>query len=96
MGRELSNHNDTGIYQLGRLDHAILKPGVLIRMHLHRDDEILSYMRKGTMHHTDSNGNDVAINNRYLMMMNAGSGYLSSTRVLQVTKNKRHHQCVDF
>lgn len=75
LGRELLHHNDTGIFQLGRLDHAILHPGVLIGMHLHRDDEILSYMRKGTMHHKDSNGNDIAINNQYLMMMNAGSGF---------------------
>ena len=75
LGNALSNHSDHGIFQLGRLDHATLHPGVVVRMHLHRDDEILSYMRKGTMHHKDSNGNDIAINNQYLMMMNAGSGF---------------------
>lgn len=74
LGRELVHHNDTGIFQLGRLDHATLQKGALVKMHLHRDDEILSYMRTGTMQHKDSKGNDIAINNRHLMMMNAGSG----------------------
>ena len=43
-------------------------------MHLHHNDEILSYMRKGTMIHEDSHGTKVPIHSTYLMMMNAGSG----------------------
>jgi len=54
LGSALDNHNDQGLYQLGRLDHAMLQPGVTVPMHLHRNDEILSYMRRGTMHHTPS------------------------------------------
>jgi quercetin 2,3-dioxygenase len=75
LGLSIPNYNDRGLYQIGRIDHATLQAGVVVPMHLHRDDEILSYMRKGIMHHKDSNGNDIAINNQYLMMMNAGRGF---------------------
>jgi redox-sensitive bicupin YhaK (pirin superfamily) len=74
LGNALKNHNDQGIYQLGRLDHATLQGGVLVKMHLHHNDEILSYMRKGTMLHEDNHGTKVPIHSTYLMMMNAGSG----------------------
>ena len=75
LGNAIPDHNDHGLYQLGRVDHATLKGGTLVPMHLHRNDEILSYIRKGTMEHKDSQGNTVPINNQYLMMMNAGSGF---------------------
>lgn len=75
LGKDIPGHNDHGIYQLGRIDHATLEGGTLVKMHLHHNDEILSYMRKGTMVHKDSNGNEVPIHNTYLMMMNAGSGF---------------------
>lgn len=74
LGNALKNHNDHGIYQLGRLDHATLQAGVLVKMHLHHNDEILSYMRKGTMIHEDSQGTKVPVHSTHLMMMNAGSG----------------------
>lgn len=75
LGSAFPGQNDHGLYQLGRVDHATLEGGVLVPMHLHRNDEILSYMRKGTMVHKDSQENIVPINNQHLMMMNAGSGF---------------------
>lgn len=75
LGLNIPGYNDKGLYQIGRIDHATLQGGTVVGMHLHRDDEILSYMRKGVMHHKDSSGNDIAINNQYLMMMNAGRGF---------------------
>lgn len=75
LGLNIPGYNDKGLYQIGRIDHATLQGGTVVGMHLHRDDEILSYMRKGIMHHKDSKGSDIAINNQYLMMMNAGSGF---------------------
>ena len=44
-------------------------------MHQHRNDEILSYMWRGVMIHEDSDGNQVELSSRRLMMMNAGSGF---------------------
>ena len=75
LGNLMPGHDDHGLYQLGRLDHATLEAGALVPMHLHRNDEILSYIRKGTMAHKDSQGNVVIMNNTNLMMMNAGSGF---------------------
>ncbi|WP_433836232.1 pirin family protein [Flavobacterium anhuiense] len=75
LGDAVPGHKDHGLYQLGRVDHAALEPGTVVKMHLHHNDEILSYMRKGTMVHTDSKDNKVPIHKQYLMMMNSGSGF---------------------
>lgn len=74
LGRTLKDSGDHGIAQIGRLEHATLEGGALVPMHLHQNEEILSYLRKGTMHHKDSDGNDIPIHNKHLMLMNAGSG----------------------
>lgn len=66
--------NDTGFYTIGRIDHASFKPPGLVPMHLHRDDEIFSYMRKGSMVHRDSSGNKQSVTATHMMLMNAGSG----------------------
>ena len=86
LGKGIPGHNDRGLYQLGRVDHATLEGGTLIPMHLHRNDEILSYMRKGTMLHKDSHENTVPVNNKYLMMMNAGSGFYHEEGVSEDSK----------
>ncbi|MDR8390790.1 pirin family protein [Aliifodinibius sp. S!AR15-10] len=74
LGRTAPDTQDHGIAQIGRLEHATLEAGALVPMHLHQNEEILSYLRKGTMHHKDSDQNDVPIHNKHLMLMNAGSG----------------------
>ena len=74
LGRTLVDSDDHGIAQIGRLEHATLEGGALVPMHLHQNEEILSYIRKGTMHHKDSDRNDIGIHNKHLMLMNAGSG----------------------
>lgn len=81
-GKALLNPDDpTGLAQLGRFDFAHLKPGTFVAMHQHRNDEILSYLREGSMIHEDSSGTVEEINNTYLMMMNAGSGFYHQEHV---------------
>lgn len=74
LGRHLKDWDDHGVAQIGRLEHATLSAGALVPMHIHQNEEILSYIRKGTMRHRDSHEIQASIHNRYLMMMNAGSG----------------------
>lgn len=74
LGRLLPEWNDHGLAQIGRLEHATLEAGALVPMHMHQNEEILSYLRKGTMHHKDSDENDLGIHNKHFMLMNAGSG----------------------
>src|SRR5690625_101274 len=74
LGRYLKDWDDHGVAQIGRLEHATLKAGALVPMHIHQNEEILSYIRKGVMRHRDSHEIEASIHNRYLMMMNAGSG----------------------
>lgn len=72
-GRNTTDH-DLGFYNLGRFDDAHLKPGAFVGMHPHRNDEILTLMRSGTMLHKDSTGKEIAVTPENLMLMNAGSG----------------------
>jgi redox-sensitive bicupin YhaK (pirin superfamily) len=75
--------NDTGFSTIGRIDHAKIKPGTLIPMHPHRDDEILTYLRSGKVKHLDSEGHTGIISNQKLMMMNAGATFFHEERVLE-------------
>ena len=72
-GRHVSD--DTGLGPIGAIDHAELLPGLLVPMHEHRDDEIVSYLREGEMTHVDSAGRREIISARRLMVMNAGTGF---------------------
>src|SRR5690554_4235601 len=45
-GFELTD-NDSGYYSIGRIDQAHIHPGVVIKMHPHVNDDILSYFRSG-------------------------------------------------
>ena len=74
LGRFINGSDDHGVAQIGRLEHATLEAGALVPMHIHQNEEILSYLRKGTMRHKDSHEIQASIHNKHLMMMNAGSG----------------------
>ena len=67
--------NDTGLGTIGRIDQAKVMPGTLIAMHPHRDDEILTYLRSGSVKHLDSEGITEIISSSKLMMMNAGARF---------------------
>lgn len=59
---------------LAVVDHAEIGSGTIIAMHEHRDDEILSYVGRGSLIHEDSAGNRMTLSSTRLMMMNAGAG----------------------
>jgi len=67
--------DDFAFGTLSNIDHAVMKKRLKIKMHEHVNDEILSYVRKGTMYHRDSAGIEVAITPGNLMMMNAGESF---------------------
>ncbi len=72
-GKKLHKPEDPfGLGPLGRMDHSTLDPGMVIPLHPHMNDEILSYMRKGQMMHRDSHGHIELLYGEYMMMMNAG------------------------
>jgi redox-sensitive bicupin YhaK (pirin superfamily) len=51
------------------------KVGKVVKMHEHKNDEILTYMWRGTMVHEDSAGHRIPISANKLMMMNAGESF---------------------
>jgi redox-sensitive bicupin YhaK (pirin superfamily) len=81
-GIALGQPDDAGFGGLGIIDHARLQPGLVVRMHEHRDDEIISYMRKGHMQHTDSGGQREVLSSSRLMVMNAGRGFSHEEEVV--------------
>lgn len=74
--------DDSGIGAIGRIDRARIPPGHTIAMHPHRDDEILTYVRVGSMLHTDTAGNREEIRPGRLMMMNAGHTFQHEETIL--------------
>jgi redox-sensitive bicupin YhaK (pirin superfamily) len=73
---------DSGIGAFGRIDRARIQAGHVIAMHPHRDDEILTYLRAGTMLHRDSVGNEERLSPSRLMMMNAGRQFQHEEEML--------------
>lgn len=74
--------DDSGIGAIGRIDHANVRPGTVISLHPHKDDEILTYMRKGRMLHLDTVGNEEEISDTRLMLMNAGHTFQHEEHIL--------------
>jgi redox-sensitive bicupin YhaK (pirin superfamily) len=74
---------DSGLGALGRIDHARVAEGTVVGMHPHRDDEILTYLRRGRVRHEDSVGHVEEISPRRLMMMNAGHSFQHQETVLE-------------
>src|SRR5688572_23366148 len=77
----LQNANDPGFGPLGAFDRARLQPGVVVAMHQHRNDEIFSYVRRGTMLHEDTSGAWLPLTPTRFAVMNAGVGMWHEERV---------------
>lgn len=45
------NQEDTAFGPLSIIDHAVMNKNLMIKMHEHVNDEILSYVWRGTIHH---------------------------------------------
>jgi quercetin 2,3-dioxygenase len=74
-GRAIPNRWDHGYGPLARFDESILKPGGFIPMHEHRNDEIISYVSDGMIHHADKAGGNFPISPSQIMVMNAGKSF---------------------
>lgn len=70
-GLRLAN-GDSGIGAIGRIDHAHITPGTVVAMHPHRNDEILTYLRKGKLIHRDTFGESQEVSTTRMMLMSAG------------------------
>lgn len=74
-GHSLPDKNDTAFGPLAGIDHANLGLDTLVKMHEHKNDEILSYMWRGSMVHEDTGGERIMLSPQRLMMMNAGQSF---------------------
>lgn len=60
---------------LQSFDHALIRKGTIIKMHEHKNDEIISYLVHGEFVHEDSAGSyETLASNRY-MLMSAGKSF---------------------
>ncbi|HEE4993850.1 TPA: pirin family protein [Klebsiella pneumoniae] len=96
-GRIASGQNGSAFGAIGVIDHVNLAPGALIKMHEESNDEILSYIWRGSMMHEYSDGTRIALSPKKLMMMNAGKGVrheestpFVATELLRVYIRPRH------
>lgn len=83
-GINLGNPNDQGIAGLGCIDHSVVAPDFTVKMHEHRNDEILSYIRQGKVSHLDKReGAEPVVNSvTHLMLMNAGKSFWHEEKTL--------------
>lgn len=72
---------DSAFGTLSNIDHAVIKKGLTIKMHEHVNDEIFSYVWRGTSYHKDSAGLEAEISPGKLMMMNAGESFWHEEKV---------------
>lgn len=77
------SETDTGYYSIGRIDHANIGAGAVIKMHPHINDDILSYFRSGKVKHTDSQGFEEFITPGRLMLMKAGKIFHHQEAILE-------------
>lgn len=87
-GLGLNIPNDSGLGPLGTVDRAILSPGLFVPMHKHVDDEILSYLCSGVLHHRDETQEERILSPLNLMLMNAGSGFSHEEEIPSHTREK--------
>ncbi|ACM28795.1 hypothetical protein G6M87_22035 [Rhizobium rhizogenes] len=66
---------DPAFGPLSVIDHANLDVGTVVGLHEHKNDEILSYLWRGSMVHIDSARGRVPISAKKLMLMNAGRSF---------------------
>ena len=74
-GRAVPGHEDHGYGPLATVVESFMDPGTLIRMHQHRNEEIISWVPAGVMRHDDRQGNELVTDSDHLMVMNAGSEF---------------------
>ena len=74
-GQAVPGHDDHGYGPLATVVESFMDPGTLIRMHQHRNEEIVSWVPEGVMRHDDRQGNELITDSDHLMVMNAGSGF---------------------
>ncbi|WP_335999171.1 pirin family protein [Halorientalis halophila] len=81
-GRAVPGHDDHGYGPLATVVESFMDPGTLIRMHQHRNEEIVSWVPDGVMRHDDRLGNELVTDAEHLMVMNAGSGFWHAEETL--------------
>ncbi len=81
-GRAVPDHDDHGYGPLATVVESFMDPGTLIRMHQHRNEEIISWVPEGVMRHDDRQGNELVTDANHLLVMNAGSGFWHAEETL--------------
>ncbi|AHG02176.1 pilus protein (plasmid) [Halostagnicola larsenii XH-48] len=81
-GRAVPGHDDHGYGPLSTIVESFMDPDTLIRMHQHRNEEIISWVPAGVMRHDDRQGNKLVTDPNHLLVMNAGSGFWHAEKTL--------------
>lgn len=81
-GELVPGHGDRGYGPLALMAESFLPPGTVVPMHEHRNDEIISWVPDGTMHHEDLMHGKLPVDAGHLLVMNAGRAVSHSERTM--------------
>ncbi len=74
-GYLLPEPTDHGYYGLAAVAESFMAPDTWIRLHEHRNDEIISWVPAGVMRHNDRTVGELVTDADHLMVMNAGRSF---------------------
>lgn len=81
-GYLLPEPTDHGHHGLAAVAESFLAPDTWIRLHEHRNDEIISWVPAGVMRHDDQTVGELVTDAGHLMVMNAGASFWHEERTL--------------
>lgn len=82
-GAIVPGHGDHGYGPLAAVAESMLPSGGVLPMNEHRNDEIISWVPKGTMRHDDRKEGKRVVDADHLLVMNTGSRMTHSERTLE-------------
>lgn len=81
-GELVPGHADHGYGPLAVVAESFISPGAVVPMHVHRNEEIVSWVPEGAMRHDDLMRGKLVTDPDHLLVMNAGKGFSHSEHTL--------------
>ncbi|MFY0255479.1 pirin family protein [Chitinophaga sp. 30R24] len=81
-GFSIPGHTDHGYGPLATVAESFMDPDTWVKLHQHKNEEIISWVPEGVMRHNDKTVGELITDKDHLMIMNAGSGFWHEERTL--------------
>lgn len=88
-GELVPGHGDHGYGTLAVVAESFMAPGSVVPMHMHRNEEIVSWVPEGVMRHDDLAHGKLVTDGDHLLVMNAGRRFSHTERTLETDPSLR-------